>query len=249
MVFSGTLDISRHLTHAATMPSLETDAVEIANVEMLEIFMEIDDHDMEGLLPAALHPTIPPTVHFIGMRAPGGPLGAFTFAQVRVGARAGVRPRGYTTLCYCDAEEASEALASRWGFPVTPGAVTLQRNYDRVLLNVDTEQGRILDAELLDPLPISGFDVQFTASVNLARASHDGPDQPWLVQVDPDMTIRRADRGRPRLRQFDQDAWLAQGVEPVYPITGAYVVADITLPALRYLMDPAKPAFQGTVTL
>ena len=112
-----------------------------------------------------------------------------------------------------------------------------------------TEAGRILDVEVKDPLPISGFDVQLTASVNLAKAPHDGETKPWLIKVDPDFAIRRADRGQPRLIKFDAEAWAADGVIPVYPITGAYLVTDITLPKLRYLMDPAKPAFQGTVSL
>jgi hypothetical protein len=249
MVFSGTLDIARHLDLASSMPSLKTEALEIPNVEMVAAFFEIDDGDMEGLLPPALHPTIPPTVQFFGMKVTEGPLGAFSFAQVRVGCRAGVRPRGYTTLCFCDSAEASTALSERWGFPVQPGEVIVQRNYDRVQLVAEADGRRVLSVELMDPLPINGGDVQYTASVNLAKASHDGDEKPWLVQVDPDYAVRRADRARPTLHLFDAEAWAAEGVIPVYPITGSYTVSDMTLPALRYLMDPAKNAFAGTVSL
>ncbi len=249
MVFSGTLDIARHLDLAPVMPSLGTEALELQNVEIVAAFFEIDDCDMEGLLPPALHPTIPPHVQFLGMKAPDGPLGPFSLAQVRVGCRAGVRPRGYTTLCFCDSAEASKALSERWGFPIKPGDVMVQRNYDRVQVVVESEGRRVLNVEVCDPLPISALDVQYTASVNLAKASHDGPEQPWLVQVDPDYAIRRADRGRPKLHHFEAEAWAAEGVIPVYPITGTYTVSDITLPTLRYLMDPGKPAFQGTVAI
>ena len=248
MVFSGTLDITEQLAVSSSMASLDTEALELENVEIAEFFLEIDDGDMTGVLPPALHPTIPPTVHFLGYRAPDGPLGPFTLAQLRVGCRAGVRPRGYTTLCFCDSEQASQELSARWGFPIQPGRVTLQRNYDRVLLRVDAGH-RILDIELMDPLPISGFDISYTASVNLAKASHAGDEKPWLIQVDPDYTVRRADRGVPKLNHFEAEEWAAPGVRPVYPITGTFTVSDIKLPTLRYILDPAKTAFEGTVVL
>jgi len=231
------------------MPSLGTESLEIPDVEMVAAFFEIDDDDMEGLLPPALHPTIPPTVQFFGMKAVDGPLGPFALAQVRVGCRAGVRPRGCTTLCYCDSVPASKALSERWGFPIQPGEVEIQHNYDRVQLVAEADGRRILSVELIDPLPIGGADVQYTASVNLAKASHDGDEKPWLIQVDPEYAIRRADRALPSLHLFEAEAWAADGVIPVYPITGTYTVSDMTLPELRYLMDPAKNAFVGTVTL
>lgn len=250
MVFNGTLDIGPSLAHAPRMPNLSTEPLELENVEIVQLVLEIDDDNMEALIPPALHPTIPPTVHFIGMKVPGGPLGAFALVQVRVGCRAGVRPRGYTTMTYCDSESAGRALAERWGFPVRPGEIHLRRLYDRVTLRVDcTAQGRVLDAELVDPLPISGFDVQYLASLNLARVDRDGRETPRLIQVDPDYTIRRADRGTADLLLFDPEAWSAEGVEPTYPIVGSYTVADVKLPKLRYIMDPRQSALTGTETL
>jgi len=100
--------------------------------------------------------------------------------------------------------------------------------------------------DMLDRDMISGNDIQYIASMHLARNREDG--QLVLVQVDPDFVFSRAERGRPLLRTLDSAAWGDTGghLKVRNPISMSYAVADIALPRIRFICDPERPAFQGT---
>ena len=249
MPIIGTADIAPWLEFAAAMPSLDTEALELPNVRVLQVIYEIDDADMAGQIPPALHPTIPPTLHCIGMRADDGPLGAFTLAMVRIGCRAAVRPRGLPTRVVVSGDAAAEALASRWGFPVTPGEARLRERYDRVEISATDGAETVLAAQLVDPIPIGNGDLLYTAGMHLAQVERDGETKPWLVQVDPEFQVSRADRGQARIDAFNAHFWRAAGVAPVYPIVASYTTANITLPKIRYICDPTQSALTGTVAI
>lgn len=249
MPLYGVRDIEPLLVHAPAMASLETEELLLPSVEVLQVMYELADGPMLDLLPRALHPTIPPTVTFTFWKANDGPLGAFTLAQVRVGSRAGVRPRGFLLLCYCDAEPAAEALRSHWGYNCRPAAVRLKRSYDRISGSVAVADEQVLQVSLIDPQAISGGDVQYVANMNLARVPCEGGPAPRLVQVDPEFTFRKAERGRPHIDRFQPNDALAAGLAPVYPVSASYALCDITLPRIRYTTDPDRPAMQGTETV
>jgi hypothetical protein len=99
---------------------------------------------------------------------------------------------------------------------------------------------------LVDPAPLSGAEIQFAASMQLARVIREGAEVPRLVQVDPELTFHRAARGRPRLDVFDTSAWGEPRIEPVYPVSAWYAVCDLALPRVRYLCDPGVSTLQGT---
>lgn len=248
MPLYGVRETDELLAHAAEMPGLDTEALELPGVEILQVLFEVDDAWMLRILPRALHPTIPPTVTFMFWRMTDGPLGAFQMAQVRAGCRAGARPRGLPLSTWCDSEQASEALRARWGFNCRPGMVRLKHNYDRVTGTVTAADRPVLQVSLIDPQAISGADVQYTVNMNLARVQHEGETRPWLVQVDPEYTFRKAERGRPVVDRFERDQGTA-GVMPVYPVSASYTVCDVTLPRIRYISDPDVPAMQGTRTV
>jgi hypothetical protein len=252
MPLSGTRDVAPLLAGAPLLEGLGTEPCELRRAEILQFMFEIDSSALLTPLPKALHPTLPSTVTFLVWRCPEGPGGPFTLAQVRIGCRAGVRPRGFPTASYCDCgaePAAAEPLRRRWGFECRPGSVRLRHLHDRVVATVQRDGSEILHVELVDPQPISGADIQYTANMNLARVPRDGGEVPRLVQVDPEYTIHRAERGRPSIVSFDAAAWEAEGVRPVYPVAATFAVCDITLPRLRYIMDPELPAMQGTETV
>ena len=56
----------------------------------------------------------------------------------------------------------------------------------------------VLECELLDRDVISGGDIQYVASMHLARNRDDG--KLVLVQVDPEFTFSKAERGKPRVQ-------------------------------------------------
>ena len=92
MPIAGTLDVTPLLDGAPRMASLDAQPWEIARVETLQLMFEIDDRDMGGLLPKALHPTIPPVVMISVARYQDSPAGAFVLAQVRIVSSTHPRP-------------------------------------------------------------------------------------------------------------------------------------------------------------
>jgi hypothetical protein len=128
------------------------------------------------------------------------------------------------------------ALGERYGYPLGKATLTFQKRYDRIDAMVETSQV-ILDFSLMNPEPVSGNDLQYLSNLNLARVPREGGEALRLVQVDPDYAFHSADRGKPKMNAFDA----AAGARPCYPVSASYAVADISMPSLRYLVDPDKP--------
>jgi hypothetical protein len=242
MPFFGTRDGASLLDGAPVMPDLNAAPWVIEKAEILNLIFEINDDKMVDLLPKALHPTIPPILYFSLHKFRESPVGPFLLAQTRIGCRAGVRPRGFLTAAYVDTQAAADALASQWGFTVRIGDVALRRYHDRIQMTIADGGRVILDAGLVTPEPISGGDVQYVANMNLARVD----DKPLLVQVDPEFTFHKAERGRPEVKQFDGVAWNADGVRAVYPVSASFAVVDTAFPAIRYVVNPDVPALAGS---
>ena len=227
---------------APVMDRLDTEPMLAERVEILQVLCEIGTEPMEDLLPPALHPTIPPTVTWIFYSCAASPVGGFRMAQTRIGCRAGVRPRGYLMSAVIDNPEAGDALACRWGYTFNAGDVRLERRYDRVTGRVTRGGLPILEVALVDPEPIPGSDVFYTANMNPART----PAGLRLVQVDPEFAFHRAERGRPEVARFDAEAWGDGRVTPVFPVSASAAVADVSFPRLRYVCRLDVPVLQGT---
>jgi len=245
MPLEGTLDVSPRTFDAPLADALATEPVVLERAEVLYAMFEIDASDMENLIPPALNPTIPPVVTFLTVRAKDSPIGTFTFAQTRVGCRAGVRPRGFPTGGYIEGDAAP--LASRWGFALQPGQVSLRRGFHDIVTEVCDSDGRcILSVSAVDPVPLTGAEVLFASSMHLARVRRNGEEQVRLVQMDPEFTFHRAARGSARIEAFDPQAWGEERLTVTHPVSVWYALCDLTLPKVRYLSDPTVPALQGT---
>jgi hypothetical protein len=208
---------------------------------ILQLMYEVDAEAMTSLLPPALHPTIPPTVVLTVTNIPESPAGAFVLAEAKVGSRSGARPRGLLVSGFASTQAGADAFASRWGYPLKVADVSLMKRYDRVVGTVSMNGKTVLDMTLLNPEPIAGNDIQYLANLNTARIKRDGAEVARLIQSDPDYVFRSADRGKPHLEAFDAAAFGIDGAVPVYPVSASYAVADISMPEIRYLVDPAKP--------
>src|SRR2546423_180342 len=166
-------------------------------------------------------------------------------SQVGIGCRAGVRPRRFLLSAVVDNPTAGAALSDRWGFRIEPGTPVLRTYHDLVEATVERDGATILRIGLNTPEPISGGDVQYVANMNPANT----PEGFRLVQVDPEFTFHKADRGRPSLSDFDAGAWGDDRVRPVYPVSASSAVADIKLPKIRYIARLDVPALEGTKAL
>lgn len=240
MPLTGTRDLSNLLAAAPKMASLDTDTWSLPGTSQLQVMYEIDESGMVSLLPPSLHPTIPPTVVFNVTHVPESSVGPFTLAEARVGCRSALRPRAFCARAYIDSEKAASELASRWGYPLAIADVQLRRHYDRVWGTVEIGGRVVLDVSLMNPEPISGGDIQYLPNMNTARVVRDGKEVGRLIQVDPEYTFHKADRGKPRLDTFDPAAFLLDGCRPVWPVSASHAIADMTFPHLRYVIDPEK---------
>ncbi len=249
MPFSGTLDATVGLAQRPLLRDLKTEPWEFSHVEILHVLFETGDRRVEALLPPALHPTMPVIGYFTFMAVPESPVGPFKLAQVQITCRAGIFPRVLLLGSACDSDDAIRELSERWGYAPRRAAVATRRLHDRITGTVEVEGRRILDCALVDPQPLGGTSVYYAPSLHLARVRRDGQEAPRLIQVDPGYTIHRADRGRPEMLAFDAAAWSAAELDPFYPVSAFHSVADVTLPALRFIVDPTRPATEGTERL
>ena len=242
MPLLGTGDVTRLLDSSPTMPSLDTDSLILPGVRILHVLHEIRSAPMLDLLPPALHPTVPPTVSVWAWQVRGSDIGDFTLAQLCVGCRAGVRPRGFLVGAWCDDDDAARVLGERWGFRRDPGVPRLEVTHFGARLVVSRDGADMLSTGMESPEAISGTDLQYVATMQLAHT----PIGDRLVQVDPDYAFSRADRGRPRTDVFDAAALGDERIEPVWPISASMAVADVTLPRIRYVCKVDVPAMAGT---
>ena len=224
------------------MESLDTAAVSLPGVTLLQAMVEMTQSAREAVVPPGLHPTNPAALVFLAWQCPESPWGPFAMVQARAQVRSGTRPRGFVTAAWCDNADAASGLSSGFGFPVRLGEVRLARGYDRVELGVGDAQRPVLQISAVDPEPLAPNDVQYSVTMNLAET----PRGLRLVQVEPDYAVTRAERLRPRLQHFEPSAWGDDRLDPYFPVSASIAQADVTLPPLRFLCRPDVLAFEGT---
>jgi hypothetical protein len=245
MPLAGSLDI-RPLIDGAPEVVLDERQLQFSDVDILQVLYEIRVADREALVPPALNPTIPPVISFLVFRAKDSAFGPFALAQLRLTARAGVRPRAYLISARCDNPALAAVLAESYGYRVSPGAIGLHRFHDRIDCTVRQDGETILDVSLVDPLPVTGHDVQYPPGMHLARVNQDGVSKPRIVQVDSEYEFRRADRGTPVLTHFDPGAWGDARLVPYLAVSASFAACDVSITNVRYVCNPDIPASEGT---
>ena len=250
-MYTGTKPVDELADRAPTMPALDTEPLTLQHVELLTVTYELTASMKEAVLPPGLHPTNPPILTWQFLGCSDGPLGPFRLAQTRIECRSGARPRAFLVSAVIDSDQAGSALSARWGYACRAGEVTMRRFYDRVVASVavdDPADGgagdrqTILDLQVDDPVTLRSSDIQWIANMNLAHT----PRGLRLVQVDPDITVHRAERFRPQIHRFDADAWGEPLLEPSYAVAATLAIADVTFPRLRYVCAPDQFAFLAT---
>lgn len=241
----GKLDVKSFANPISEIHGYRTERWTLKGARILALNFEMDDEPADNLLPPAMHPSIPACAILNVATYADSPVGAFAIAEVRVAGRAGVRPRSFVLKSVVNNGAAARELAQRWGYPATFGDVSIRLRYDRVVGRVVADGKTVLEVELLDGDLISGANIQYVASMHLARNKEDG--KLVLVQIDPEYVFHRAERGRPRIVTFDAAAWGTGGhMKLTNPIAASFAACDVTMPKIRFICDPEKPAFQGT---
>lgn len=242
-MLSGTAPLTELLGHAATMPSFDAAEVTFPDAVVFQAMCEIAVAGRQASLPAGLHPTNPPTLVVQAWRCPDSPWGPFAMAQLRVGCRSGLRPRGMVQGCVVDNAAAAGALAAGWGFPAQVGEVRLDVGYHEVTLAVGVDGRAVASVHALTPVPLDPADVSYATTVVLART----PRGERLVQVDTELAVTRAERLRLRTPLVDAPAaGLHPSVVVTHPVAASVSRGALTLHRLRYVSRPEELAFTGT---
>ena len=244
MIF-GTGDATALEGRAPRMESLDAPALTLPGVEVILASCEIERGGVEELFPPALQPTLPPLVTWQVWRCREGPLGAFSAAQVRLSCRAGARPRAFSVGCAIDNPEAGAALAQGWGYAPDPAEFEFSETDGRREVRVSVAGRTTLALSLPDLHALGPDDVRFVSVMIPAQT----PRGLRLIQVDPDYQVERNERGDFHVDAFDAAAWGEPRIRPVHPLVATWTLADLTLPALRFVARPEVNAFEGTEKL
>ena len=107
--------------------------------------------------------------------------------------------------------------------------------------------GPILDVSLVDPVPVTGHDVQYPPGMHLARVQPGrrlhAADRPGRLRV-------RVPAGRPwRARRWASStpsAWGDERLVPYLAVSASFAACDMTIANVRYICNPDIPASEGT---
>jgi hypothetical protein len=241
----GTLDATAALAAAPRSHGLSTEAWELEGILAVQANWEVRADPTLGLTPPALHPSIPPYISPFALKVADSPVGPFSLAQMRLVVRAGIRPRALCLGAVCDSDAAAEALREGWGFPVAVGAVSITARHDRYECRASIDGSEVLRFGVGDPEPIAGADLLAFDNLHLLRLG--AAEEGVIAQVNPEYVIHSADRGRPILELPDPQALgMAGRIRPTMAMTSFAFRADVTLPPVRFVMDPLRLAVQST---
>jgi len=220
----------------ATIETFSAETVQFGGVECFQAIAEMRNSAREAALPSGLHPTVPPGISLQGWNVATSPWGPFSMANVRVTCRSGVRARGFMVGAVVSTEVATAGLRSTFGIPARLGDVRLRRSYHGVDLAVQIDQQVLASVSALDPEPMSNDDVQYTGTLTLAHT----PQGLRLVQVEAQHLNSRVERLTARINEFDGAAWGQPLLDPYFVVSASVAVAEVELPAVRFVCDPDK---------
>ncbi len=215
-----------------------------AAADILTFTHEIDTVRGFRTLPPALHPALPPYVQIVVRQIDDGPFGRFRSAEVNVRGRSTIHQVGFTVAAYADSSEAVAWLRARYGQPVSEATITFDKRYYGIECAIESPAGCVFRGRMQGLHFISPADVLFTHSMNLARL----PDgRVRLVQVELEYQLERAERGTARIEAFDAAAIGEANLVLRNALPPTLVRArELGYCGVRYLVDPARPAMQGT---
>ncbi len=248
MPIFGELDSASRANRCATITRLagDADTFTASDVDILTFTQEIDTRSAFTVIPKALHPSLPPYVQVIFRKHTDGRFGPLTTAEVNIRARSTIHQVGYTVASFTDSADATTWLREQYGFPAQTAELRCEKRYTGIVSSIKRDGETLFAGELQSPHYISPMDVLFTPTLNLALL--DGELR--LIQQELEFTLERAERGKPRIDTFDSAAFGEPAISLANPLPATWVHAkEVTYENVRFLIDPEKPAMQGTTDL
>lgn len=219
----------------------------LRNVEIHYVLMEMPMQDALAILPPALHPSMPAHLTVMFHRVPDSPAGAFQFAIVGVGCRAGIRPRMFTTAAFTSSQPAADFLSDHGRFPARVADVTVRNSYYGIDSAVSVDGRKVVDVTTfaLEPVLGGGAAVKFCAPLNpvtyLGNRS--------LLQVDFGFEYHETGRGRLEVRSLDPALIGPAACMPEFGICGVRSVVDMEFHGERSIYDANVQSEEGGLTI
>lgn len=213
----------------------------LPGARVLKLMFETDKAPVLAWLPNKLTRSSPPyaTIHI--EHYPESPVGPFTVAHQFIGCRAGFFMRGFALQSVVDNPVALSALREVWGYPAEPGQVTLDVRDDAVRATVSANGVTICEASLESRESIDAEQARFDPALTLrlvpSLQEKQRHDLVQLLQIDPEITIREAHRGRGAVTypgEANSNTWAVLPNRNM--ISAVYATVDTELPLARFVM-------------
>lgn len=226
-------------TSPALAPLYPPPPWKLPGVRVLKVMYETDAEPLLTWLPPRLTRSSPPYAVITVAEHPQSPVGPFSLAVQYLGCRAGFFIRALSLQAVTDSIPAMAALREVWGYPCTPGAVTLSP--DGTMASIERDDGLLACLELSGLQPVDAELLRFDPVLNLrlCPSLEDGKrhDLVQLAQVDPDYSVQSARRGSATVDlrlSGDGASWAVLPVRNV--ISAAYCEMNTELPLARFVM-------------
>jgi Acetoacetate decarboxylase (ADC) len=237
----GSLDVKEWAASAPVIGGWTPEPWTLKGAHILECRTEIDDLPADHLVPAALRPSIPTYGAVVVSKFPESPVGPFALAELRIASRVGGRPVFFVLGAYCDNEAARRELSQRWGYRLAAGEIALAERHFRASATVSAGGRPVLEVELTHREPLPGTRFNTLAAVNLVRSRESR--ELVLAGLTAEIVYAKCDGGRQHIARLDGEAFNAgRWFRPLSPMTATIGIADVTLPAFEFTVDPSRPA-------
>ena len=211
----------------------------LPGARILKIVFETDKETVLNWLPPTLSRSSPPYAVITVAHYPESPVGPFSLATQYIGCRARIFIRALALQAVVDSDRALGGLREVWGFPCRLGRVRLSvrpagvsarvQSGGAVLAEVGLRRAQAIDAELIRFDPV--------LCVRMAPAVQEGTRHALLetLQIDPEVTVREAKRGRGVVRYPSAGEGAPWHILPALNVvTATFCVADTELPLARF---------------
>ena len=213
----------------------------ISGARILKVIFETDKEPVLDWLPPKLTRSSPPYGMIAVEHYPDTPVGPFTVAHQFIGCRAGFFVRAFALQSVVDCPVALAALREVWGFPCRLGSVSLEERSGILTATIGTEgttlcEVRMTDTESIEP-DLVRFDPVLTLRLVPSLQENVRHDLIQLVQIDPDIEVRDAQRGKGVIEypgQSEGQGWSVLPCRNVISVTCCTV--DSELPLARFVM-------------
>ena len=244
MTIDGTLTLpAPHSTRNSSV--LAVTPLRCRDTRVAQLAVEAPIAPVRRLLPPALHPVNPAVLVVTAYDSRATDIGPFRLVEVALQCRAGARARRYLLGSAVDSTSARDALSEGWAYEAHAADVDIAVRYERADITVTSPDGRrVLDASVMDLNPVVPTAVAYFAALYLT--TFDGALE--LLQIERDLEIARADRGRPRVDAFDSAWWTGGGSDAIRataPISASITTGDLDVKPVRFATAPDVPKAQS----